>query len=557
MHSEQSAHALAPTRIEKIKVRDGIHIAVAVYLPEGAGRHPVLFAASPYRFDNNLAPAVPVFLWRETGPIEYYLRYGYAFVHMDVRGTGRSEGDYRYMDEAEQRDLYDVIAWIAQQPWSNGRVGGIGQSYYARMQWFMGIQNPPGLACIAPYDGNVDTYRSSAYTGGIPGAFPSIWYNSTVRVVNRHPVGGPARSLDWDYPGTVQQHSTYDEFWKVRAAAEQLENIKVPVFSIGVWSKVDLHLNGNIVGYQRTTSDKKLLVFGSSNVFAAVADFSSEQFHERYLRPFYDFYLKGEKTTYTDEPQVRYFLNGADEFQSASTWPPENVEYRRLYLSAGPSGSVESVNDGLLQWGSPGSGSTDVDYPNPGWRAGVVGFDKDGKPDPVRRVLTFVSPPLAEDTEVVGPIQLTLYAASSNTDTDFVVKLSEQHAQTAEARDTKVQPNARVLTKGWLRASHREIDEGKSLPNAPWYTHVNPQPIEPGRVYKFDIAVMPTAHRFTKGNRIRLELANGDSQFTEFVFYHDYAPNKIGRDTFYHNDVHDSHLVLPIKGPGPETKMRS
>jgi len=173
-------------------------------------------------------------------------------------------------------------------------------------------------------------------------AFPSIWYNSTVRAVNRYPAGGPERLLDWDYPGTVQRHNTYDAFWKARAAAEHLDQIKVPVLSIGVWSKVDLHLNGNIVGFQRTTSEKKLLVFGSSSLFAAVADFSSERFHEQYLRPFYDHYLKGEKTSYPDEPKVRYFLNGADEFRSSTTWPPENIEYRPIYLSAGPTGSVES-----------------------------------------------------------------------------------------------------------------------------------------------------------------------------------------------------------------------
>lgn len=546
MQGKGRAHTPAPSMIEKIEVRDGVHIAAAIYLPEGAGRYPVLFAASPYRFDNNAAPAVPVFLWRETGPIEYYLRHEYAFVHMDVRGTGRSEGDYRYMDEAEQRDLYDVIAWISRQPWSNGRVGGIGQSYYARMQWFMGIQNPPGLACIAPYDGNVDTYRSSAYTGGIPGAFPSIWYNSTVRTVNRYPANGPERLLEWDYPGTVQRHNTYDEFWKGRAAAENLDKIKVPVFSIGVWSKVDLHLNGNIVGFQRTVSDKKLLVFGSSSLFAAVADFSSEQFHEKFLRPFYDHYLKGEKTSYLDEPTVRYFLNGADEFRSAATWPPENIEHRAIYLSSGPSGSVESLNDGALLWDGPGYGHTEFEYPNAGWRAGVVGFDSDGRPDPVRRVLTFVSEPLADPLEIAGPIQITLYASSSNRDTDFIVKISEQYAQDAELRAAKVQPNARLLSKGWLRASHRTIDKEKSLKNAPWYTHTEPTPIEPGRIYKFEIAVMPTAHRFKKGSRIRIELANGDSQFTEFVFYHDYAPQKVGCDVIYHDRERPSHIVLPV-----------
>ena len=212
MTSDRGRQGLRPTEIVEIPVHDGIKIAAAVYRPPEPGRYPALLAASPYRFDNNLAPAVPVFLWRETGPIDYYLRHGYAFVHMDVRGTGRSQGEYRYMDEAEQRDLHDVIVWITQQPWSSGKVGGIGQSYYARMQWFMGIQNPPGLACIAPYDGNVDTYRNSAFTGGIPGAFPSTWYNSTTRAVNQYPIDGPSRLLTWDYPGEVQRHPIYDRF---------------------------------------------------------------------------------------------------------------------------------------------------------------------------------------------------------------------------------------------------------------------------------------------------------------------------------------------------------
>ena len=180
--------AVLPTRILSIRMRDGVKIAAALYLPKttrrNGGRFPTLFAASPYRFDNNIAPALPVFLWRETGPIEWYLEHDYAFVHMDVRGTGRSGGEYRYMCAKEQRDLYEVIEWIAAQKWSNGRVGGIGQSYYARMQWCAVNQNPPHLACVAPYDGNVDTYRSSAYTGGIPGEFPSIWYNTNTRVVN-------------------------------------------------------------------------------------------------------------------------------------------------------------------------------------------------------------------------------------------------------------------------------------------------------------------------------------------------------------------------------------
>jgi predicted acyl esterase len=534
-----------PNFIATIEACDGIRLAAAVYLPNDAGRYPALFAASPYRFDNNVAPAMPIFLWRETGPIEYYLKHGYAFVHLDVRGTGRSEGDYRYMCEAEQRDLYDVIVWITRQDWSNGKVGGIGQSYYARMQWFMGIQNPPGLACIAPYDGNVDTYRSSAYTGGIPGAFPSIWYNSTTRCINQYPASGPSRLLEWDYVGAVKAHSTYDEFWKSRAAAENLDKIKVPVFSIGVWSKVDLHLNGNIVGFQRTRSPKKLLVFGSSSLFAAVADFSSEAFHETYLRPFYDHYLKGLKTSYAAEPAVRYFVPGAETFRTADTWPPKDVCYKPFYLQSGRTGSVSSINDGRLDAENPGEGATSYDYPNPKWRAGVVGFDRDGRPDPVGLVLTFTSEALEQDLEIAGPIQLDLYASSSNTDTDFIVKISEQYPR-EPGSDPATQPRHRVVTKGWLRASHRAIDHDRSLPCAPWYSHLEPEPIEPQKVHCYNIALMPTAYRFKKDSRIRIEIANGDSQLTEFVFQHEYTPDKVGRDTIHHDPQHPSHVLLPI-----------
>lgn len=279
--------SLLPTRIETVLMGDGTEIALAVYLPsmEPGEVFPTLLAASPYRFDNNLAPATPIFLWRETGPIEWYLTEGYAFVHMDVRGTGRSSGEYRYMDASEQHDLYEVVEWIARQSWSNKKVGGIGQSYYARMQWFMAIQAPPHLACVAPYDGNVDTYRCSAYTGGIPGDFPgTTWFNATVRAINQYPASGPSRLIEWDYALAVRQHPTYDEFWVERAAAERLHEISVPVFSIGVWRKVDLHLNGNIIGFQRSGGPKKLLVFSSANVQDAVQDYSSVAFHKEYLK---------------------------------------------------------------------------------------------------------------------------------------------------------------------------------------------------------------------------------------------------------------------------------
>ncbi|VCU71041.1 Cocaine esterase [Pigmentiphaga humi] len=539
---------LRPTMTVEIPVRDGVRIAAAVYLPAGAAPAPALLAASPYRFDNNSVAPAPIFLWRETGPIDYYLDHGYAFVHMDVRGTGRSGGEYRYMCLKEQQDLYDVIEWIGRQDWCTGKVGGIGQSYYARMQWFMGIQNPPSLACIAPFDGNIDTYRSSAYTGGIFGEYPLHWYNSVARAVNQYPAEGPERLLDWDYTGEVRRHRLYDDFWRERAAAENIDKIEVPVFSIGVWSKVDLHLNGNIVGFQRTRSARKLLVLGSSDVAAAVADYSSEAFHDKYLRRFYDRWLKGIDNGADADAPVTYFVPGANQFRTAQDWPPDGIHYQEYFLAPGPTGSVASLNDGALREAPAGNDvqPTTFDYPNPNWRRGTVGFDSQGRPDRVRYALTFTTEPLADALEVTGPITLELYAGSSNTDTQFIVKLSEQYAQTEAERAEDAQPRSRIVSKGWLRASHRAMDEERSLEHAPWYLHTDPQPLTPGKVEKLVIAIMPTAHQFKKGSRIRLEISNGDSPVTDAPFHHAYAPWQMGTDTIHHDHGHPSRLSLPV-----------
>ena len=161
-----------------VTMRDGVKLSLCIYLPDGEGRYPALFAASPYQHEFDDVPAFPLFLWRETGPVEWYTQKGYAYVHADVRGSGKSEGDFGFMDATEEQDFVELIAWIAKQPWCTGKIGGIGQSYYAMAQWLMACANPPGLACIVPYDGLVDQYRCSNYHGGIFCNYRPGWYIS-------------------------------------------------------------------------------------------------------------------------------------------------------------------------------------------------------------------------------------------------------------------------------------------------------------------------------------------------------------------------------------------
>ena len=532
-----------------IAVRDGTSIGARVYRPEGAGPYPALLAAAPYRFDNNILPASPQFLWRETGPIDFYADNGYAYVHMDVRGSGRSAGSFGFLDRKDQEDLYDVIEWIGRQPWCNGRVGGIGQSYFCMLQWFMGAMSPPSLACLGAHDGLSDIYRAGTHHGGIPcDFFPGYWWYQN-RFINRYPASGSSRDQDTDLTAMIAAHPMYDDFWRERSAWEVLDRIKVPLYSSGVWAKMQLHTRGNIDGYLRARGPKKLRMSGVPNAWAAAAEFASVDFHKRVLLPFYDHYLKGASTDYLARPNVEYAVRGSNAMRSSDTWPPANVRYVACYLTQLASQSVTSLNDGGLSRAPGATGATSYSYPIPGWVAGVVGFGPSGPAggfDPVRRVLTFTGEPLAQDLEIAGPIKLTLFLSSTAAETDVFAKLSDQYPQANEDRAKGLNPLAEVVTRGWLRASHREIDAAQSTDMVPRYTHRNPEPLTPGVIYTLEISLEPMAYLFRKGHRIRLELVNGDSPVTEALWPHYYRPDKIGTDTIHHGADYPSALILPV-----------
>ena len=532
-----------------IAVRDGTSIGARVYRPEGAGPYPALLAAAPYRFDNNILPASPQFLWRETGPIDFYADNGYAYVHMDVRGSGRSAGSFGFLDRKDQEDLYDVIEWIGRQPWCNGRVGGIGQSYFCMLQWFMGAISPPSLACLGAHDGLSDIYRAGTHHGGIPcDFFPGYWWYQN-RFINRYPASGSSRDQATDLTAMIAAHPMYDDFWRERSAWEVLDRIKVPLYSSGVWAKMQLHTRGNIDGYLRARGPKKLRMSGVPNAWAAAVEFASVDFHKRVLLPFYDHYLKGASTDYLARPNVEYAVRGSNVMRSSDTWPPANVRNVACYLTQLASQSLTSLNDGGLSRAPGATGATSYSYPNPDWIAGVVGFGPSGPAggfDPVRRVLTFTGEPLAQDLEIAGPIKLTLFLSSTAAETDVFAKLSDQYPQANEDRAKGLNPLAEVVTRGWLRASHREIDAAHSTDMVPRYTHRNPEPLTRGVIYKLEISLEPMAYLFRKGHRIRLELVNGDSPVSEALWPHYYRPDKIGTDTIHHGADYPSALILPV-----------
>jgi hypothetical protein len=538
----------------RVRMRDGVELCADIYRPDDADgqRHPVLLALSPYQKDLAGMPALPMYPTRETGPIEWYVQRGYVYVLADIRGTGKSGGEWELLGRREQQDLHDVVEWVAEQPWSTGKVGMIGQSYFAMVQWLTAIQRPPHLTCIVPYDASIDQYRDVAFHGGIPSSgFFSVW---SFLVRGMHALGprgseglAKQRNIDRD----LLEHLTDDEFWRERSAYWRLDQIEVPVFSIGNWGKHSLHLRGNILGFESVDVPKRLYVEEGAqpaqlNVAKALMDFESTEFHERLLLPWYDHWLKGEDTGVMDGPAVRLHISGADEEQAFDSWPPPGVQYVPYYLSAARSGAVDSLNDGSLTTEAPSEddASTSYAYPQPEWHVGTTMVNPNGVPNQVARILTFTTAPLEQDLRTIGPVKLVLFASSDQIDTDFFVRLTDQ-APDGTPHPPGAAPPGHVLTRGWLMASHRELDEERSTEVRPFHTHRDPQPLEPGTIYRFDIEVWPVGHVFERGHRIRLELANGDSPITEGLFNHFYGL-KYGTDTIHHDATSQSHLVLPV-----------
>ncbi len=530
-----------------VPARDGVKLAVDVFRPAATGAYPALYGVAPYRKNLVDRPPWPAFRTRESGDIAWWVRRGYAYVHADVRGSGESvEGTWWMFDRAEQTDLYDTIEWIAAQPWCSGKVGMIGESYYAMSQWHAAAQNPPHLACIAPFDATCDLYREFVYHGGIWSMeFISHWASKVrTRTLLDAPGPHPDNVMAADLIGAILRHPLHDAFWEERAAWLRLDHVRVPVYSIGNWQMVGLHIRGNLLGYELARGPKKLAIYSQSGLPGPQALFASAEMH-RELQRWYDYWLKGVDTGIMDEPPVRYMARPSGAWRTLADWPPRDVTYTPLYLAPGRAGAVGSLNDGCLSWEPPPADAAPTAYSYPhqewgGWPGpGTAVLRPDGVLDGLAKIVTFSTPPLERDVEILGPIGLTLWASSDQTDTDFYVKLADQ-APPGEPGS----PPAGV-TRGWLKASHRALDPARSRPERPFHPHTRQEPLVPGQVYELAIEVWPTSWTFKRGHRIRLEVAPGDSPVLDAPFGHDYGV-KMGTDTVYHDRARPSHLLLPL-----------
>ncbi|MBC8082201.1 MAG: CocE/NonD family hydrolase [Hymenobacter sp.] len=530
---------VTPFEIEAT-TRHGDVVRADVYLPKNtAGPFPVVFGASPYQKALRYLPTSGAFPFIEYGPMQLYLDNGYAYVAMDVPGTGRSEGTWDPVARTEGEAIHDMIEFVATQAWCTGNIGMIGMSYYCWSQWNAARTRPPHLKTIAAFDGATDMYRDWMYHGGIPiQGFLNSWLFGSVLLQHQEQDISCTKGHKDRVIFDMYAHPLDDEWQRRRSPFWELENIDIPVFSIGAWGKAGLHLRGNFTGFERVRGPKQLLVVEPDNFLKTQLFFGEESFHAAEMLPWYDHHLKGIQNGVMERPAVRFFVKNEDRTATATTWPPPDATPSTFYLSGEKSGHVQSLNDGSLTEGAPknNQGATTWAYPDAKWQAGVTIMEKDGVPNHVARVNTFTTAPFEQAREFTGQGVLVLHAATDQHDLDLIVKLSLVKAGSKPTQGEKV-------SQGWLRASHRREDPSLTTDMRPFHAHDQEEPLEPGRSYELRVELMPLSVLVKKGDRLRLEISNHDSLIADAPMTHWYGA-KVGHDTYYHNQAQPSHLKL-------------
>jgi putative CocE/NonD family hydrolase len=562
-----------------IPMRDGTLLRADIYRPEVSHPVPAIVCRLPYDKEVLLQQSFGIHALRAA-------ENGFAVIYQDTRGRFLSEGDF-YPFVYEGQDGYDTIEWVAAHPWCDGAVGMTGASYFGATQWLAAAEQPPHLKAICPIVTTSEYYEGWTYQGGaFQLGFTLLWTLSDLAPETARRQENPEEMLRlllasdhleelcshlprsalpvlresgaadfyWDW----LSHESNDEYWQSLAINRRYPKIQVPAFNIGGW--YDLFLYGtleNFTGMQQAggsetarTGQRLLVGPWAHGAFSggypdysfgvtAAADFVDLTALQL---QFFGYHLKGSSSALADQPPVRIFVMGEKCWREEDEWPLVRTQYTPWYLhSHGGAGSA----GGGLSPEKPAEEAWDVylydpRHPAPtlggptflpGLLIGANAGPRDQRPAEARSdVLVFTSDVLEEPLEVTGPLTAVLYASSTASDTDFVVRLCDVYPDGA----------SRILAEGILRTRYREGCE-------------QPVPMIPSEVYAYRINLVATSNVFLPGHRIRVDVTS--SSFPRF----DPNPNTgraLGEDadsdlrpalqTIFHDGERPSHIVLPV-----------
>lgn len=501
-----------------IPMDDGIVLRADLFRPDNDDAHPVIFSCGAFgkglafqdgnksAWDRMVAAFPEVTrgstckyqVWELVDP-EKWVPDGYACLRVDARGAGRSPGYLNPWSERENKDIYDCIEWAAAQDWCNGKVGMNGISYFAMNQWYVAQHQPPHLAALCIWEGAADWYREIARHGGIysqfldnlfPRAFHRVQYGLGERGLRSRATGelvsGPETLSDEelkrnriDIEQFVLEHKFDDE--ATRARTPDFTKINIPFLSAANWGGQGLHPRGNFEGYLGAASKQKWLeVHGDAHWSHFYSDYGVA-LQKRFFAKF----LKGDDAAWDNQANVTLQVRHPGERfveRRETEWPLARTKWTKFFLQP----------DGMrLGTEQPASETT-------------ISFEALGNG------LVFATPPFDEPIEITGPIAAQMTISSSTADADLFLTLLVFDPQGQEVTFIGSNDPRTPIGIGWLRASHRRLDEQKTLPYRPYHLHDRAEPLQPGVPVQLDVEIWPTCIVIPKDYTLRLLVRGKD-----------------------------------------------
>ena len=565
-------YEVAIDRSVAVPMRDGVKLVTDIYRPQGLEKAPIILVRTPYK--------------KEMAELQarFYARRGYIYAVQDCRGRFGSGGVWEpFVNEA--KDGYDTIEWLAQQPFSNGKVGMIGGSYLGWVQWWAASEHPPHLVTMIPNVAPPDPFYNVPYEYGAFFLEGAIWWADILESGATADISGVAMSkigekkyskllralpvidLDKSVLGKENpywrkwiQHPNNDEYWKPANFLDRLKDVNIPVFHQSGWFDGDGI--GTKLNYLKMESYKhpsqKLTLGPWGHTDTAGRMIGERDFGEKaiidlqrdYLR-WFDHWLKGVDNGIEKEPLVSLFVMGSNKWLHGQTYPLEVTKPQKLYLSS--SGNANTAKgDGHLSFDAPAANAKPDHYaydpgdPTPDPRAYEESEDDAKKTrsvderkkeaqgyhqktiDERKDILVYVTDPLTKPLTFAGPISAVLYAASSARDTDWFISMSEVD------KDGKIFP----LGIGKIRARFR-----KSMSV--------PQLLKPGEVNEYTLDLWHTGITIPEGSRLRIEVASALFPFFSRNLNtggHNETETKYvtAQQIIYHSQKYPSHILLPV-----------
>lgn len=535
-----------------VEMSDGVSIAVNVRMPNDYDKtktYPTVFEMSGY--DGGSSDGTTPFGVAGEGSrgLTKIFNKDYVTVHASVRGTGCSGGEFDLFSWRSALDGRELVEWIADQGWSNGKVGIYGHSYGGITGFMVGATRPPHLTAMSVSGLIDDLYRGITYPGGVSNyGFPLLW---TLGVRTVYDVGGgtwpglttgdqqcaanlSTRSRTVLNDPVVQGITDTDNtWWQSRALMNYAERIEVPIHIGGAYQDEQTGPRGPYHLFEMVDNApaRRLLMSNGDHGTQTSPEFQAER------RAWMDQWMRGHDKGYP-RTSVRTLLemssNESNGELVTSTFPLENTQWTDYYLHSEAELSAKSPGEDegsdVYVSGSPRQA---WNY-QAGYTAGPPFTTADG-PDE----LAYATSKFKQPTALIGPATATLFVQSTATDTDLFVQLID------EAPDG----SRYYITRGLLKASHRAIMGGLSDKLAdgtiyrPHRPHTNPTRIEPAKTYKYLVEIFPVGHIFRPGHRLVVKIHTPPIADSFYVYLPRRQP---AINTVLHDADHPSSLMLPF-----------